>query len=126
MTNIKEIKISLMGSQGEMDPSTGKRDYIIKSSASFQFNEYMEKTYPEADEEDREQALKEGSQLIYQDLLIKTKDKFDSIGIWIKTEDLIYENSMSISDIEGIQQHGEPGISPIFELIKMTIPQQKI
>ncbi len=122
MTDIKQIKISLMESQGEVDPSTGKSDYIMKTSASFQFNEYVEKTCPEIDEEGREQILKEGSQLIYQDLLEKTKDKFDSVGVWLTIGDLIYENSISLAAMEGIQEHGEKGIVPIYELIKMIIP----
>lgn len=122
MTDIKQIKISLMETQGEVDPSTGKSDYILKTSATFQFNEYVEKTYTEADEEDREQILKEASQLIYKDLLEKTKDKFDSVGVWLTIGDQIYDNSISISVMEGIQQYGESGVVPIYELVKMTLP----
>lgn len=122
MTDIKEIKISLMETNGEVDPSTGKCDYLLRTSASFKFNEYVGKTYPEADEEDRLQILKEGSKLIYQDLISKTKDKFDSVGVWLTIGDQIYENSIAVSAMEGIQQHGEKGIVPIFELVKMTIP----
>jgi translation initiation factor IF-3 len=122
MTDIKQIKISLMESNGEVDPSTGKSDYILKTSATFQFNEYVEKTYPEIDEEGREQILKEASQLIYQDLLEKTKNKFDSVGVWLTIGDKVYETSITLSVMEGIQQYGEKGIVPIFELVKMTIP----
>jgi hypothetical protein len=122
MTDIKQIKISLMEKQGDADPSTGKGDYILRASATFLFNEYVQKTFPKAGEEDREQILKEGSQLIYQDLLEKSKDKFDSVGVWLTIGNKIYENSITISAIEGIQQYGEKGIVPIFELIKMSIP----
>lgn len=122
MTDIKQIKISLMETQGEVDPSTGKSDYILKTSATFQFNEYVEKTYTEADEEDREQILKEASQLIYKDLLEKTKDKFDSVGVWLTIGDKVYETSITISVMEGIQQYGESGVVPIYELVKMTLP----
>jgi len=124
MTDIKEIKISLMESKGEVDPSTGKADYIMRTSASFQFNEYVEKTYPEADEEDRLQILKEGSNLIYRDLIDKTKEKFDSVGVWLTIGDKVYENSIAISAMEGIQEYGEKGIVPIFELIKMSLPHE--
>jgi acetate kinase len=120
MTDIKQIKISLMETRGEVDPSTGKNDYIIKTSGSFQFNAYVEKT--EANEKDRLQILKEASQLIYQDLIEKTKDEFDSVGVWLTVGEKDYENSMTISALEGIQQYGEKGIIPIFELIKMSIP----
>ena len=122
MTDIKQIKISLMEARGEIDSSTGKSDYIMKTSATFLFNEYAEKTYPEADEEDRLQILKEASQLIYRDLIEKTKDKFDSVGVWLTVEEKIYENSISIAVMEGIQEHGIKGIVPIFELVKMTLP----
>jgi acetate kinase len=122
MTDIKEIKISLMESQGEVDPSTGKADYLMKSSASFRFNEYVEKNYPEADEEDRLKILKEASKLIYYDIISKTKDKFDSVGVWVTVGDKIYENSIDISTMEGIQEYGEKGIVPIFELVKMSLP----
>jgi hypothetical protein len=122
MTDIKQIKIAFMESLGGINPSTGKSEYIIKTSASFKFNEYIEKTYTEADEEDRLQIIKEGSQLIYLDLLEKTKEKFDSVGIWITIGDQIYENSITISAMEGIQQYGGDDIVPIFELIKMSMP----
>jgi hypothetical protein len=123
MTDIKELKISLMEKRGEIDPSTGKSDYIMKTSATFKFNEYVEKTYPEADEEDREQILKEASQLIYQDLLEKTNDKFDSVGVWIDVENQIFENSIDIAVMEGVKQYGEAGIVPIYELLKMSLPE---
>lgn len=121
MTDIKEIKISLMETRGEVDPSTGKSDYIMKTSATFLFNEYA-KTYPEADEEDRLEMLKEACQLIYKDIIKKTKDKFDSVGVWLTIGEQVYENSISIAVMKGIQEHGVKGIVPIFELVKMTIP----
>lgn len=122
MTDIKEIKISLMETQGEVDPSTGKSDYIMKTSATFLFNEYVEKTFSEADEEDRLQILKEVSQLVYRDLIEKTKDKFDSVGVWLTVREQVYENSISVAVMEGIQEHGIKGIVPIYELIKMSLP----
>ena len=111
-----------METRGEIDPSTGKSDYLLKTSATFLFNEYAEKTFPEADEENRLQILKEISQLIYRDLIEKTKDKFDSVGVWLTIGEQVYENSISIAVMEGIQEHGVKGIVPIFELIKMSLP----
>jgi hypothetical protein len=122
MTDIKELKISLMEKTEEADPETGKGGYLLRTSATFGFNEYVEKTYPDADEEDRLQILGAACQLIYQDLLEKTKDPFDSIGVWITIGDQVFENSIAISTMEGIQQYGEKGIVPIFELVKMTLP----
>jgi acetate kinase len=121
MTNINEIKISLMESQGAMDPSTGKSDYIMKTSATFKFNEYVEKTYPEADEEDREEILKQISALVFQDIVLKTKDKFDSVGIWVTVGDQVFDNSIDSAVLSGIKEHGEKDIVPIYEFIKMTL-----
>ena len=123
MTDINQIKISLMEKNGETKKEDGKTDYLIKTSATFKFNEYVEKTFPEVDGEGREQILKEVSQLIYGDLLEKTSDKFDSVGVWITLGEQIFENSIDIAVMEGIQQYGEKGIVPIFELIKMSIPE---
>ena len=123
MTDIKQIKISLMESQGEVDSSTGKADYIMRTSASFNFNEYVEKTYPGADEEDREEILKQISSLVYQDIIKQTKDKFDSVGVWITVGNQVFENSINAAVLSGIHEYGEKGIVPIYELIKMSLPE---
>ena len=123
MTDIKLLRISLMEKKGEIKDEAGKADYIVKSSANFQFNEYVEKTYPEADEEDREQILKEASQLIYEDLLSKSKeDEFNSVGIWLTVGDQVLENAIDTAVLGGIKEYGQTGIVPIFEFIKMTLP----
>ena len=112
-----------MEKKGEIKDEAGKADYIVKSSANFQFNEYVEKTYPEADEEDREQILKEASQLIYEDLLSKSKeDEFNSVGIWLTVGDQVLENAIDTAVLGGIKEYGQTGIVSIFEFIKMTLP----
>lgn len=122
MTDIQQLKISLMEKKGDVKGDKEKADYIIKGSATLQFNEYVKTTFPEINEEDRESILMQASQLMFQDLQEKTKDVFDSVGIWLTIADQVYENSISLSVMEGIQQYGEKGIVPIYELIKMTIP----
>jgi hypothetical protein len=126
MIDIKQIKISLMEKKGDVQEEVGlpaKADYIIKSSATLKFNEYIDLNFPGIDDNSREIILKEASQLMYQDLLGKTKDPFDSIGVWLTVGDQIYENSIALSAMEGIQEYGEKGIVPIYELVKMTIPE---
>lgn len=122
MTDIQQLKISLMEKKGDVKGDKEKADYIIKGSATLQFNEYVKTTFPEINEEDRESILMQASQLMFQDLQEKTKDVFDSVGIWLTIADQAYENSIALSVMEGIQQYGEKGIVPIYELIKMTIP----
>lgn len=125
MIDIKEIKISLMEKTGESSCKKFKKsEYIVKSSATLDFNTYMKGKYPEADEEDTEYILKNISNFIFEDLIGKTKDKFDSVGIWIKSKDNFWENAMDLPTLEGIKQYGEIGIVPVFELIKMTLPSK--
>ena len=124
MTDIQQLKISLMEKKGDVKGGQEKADYIIKGSATLQFNEYVKTTFPEINEEDRESILMQASQLMFQDLQEKTKDVFDSVGIWLTIADQVYENSIALSVMEGIQQYGEKGIVPIYELIKMTIPNE--
>ncbi len=125
MTDIKELKISLMEKQGAPDVES-KGEYILRTSATFEFNKYVEETYPGADEEDREYILKEISRLVFEDLISKTKDKFDSVGVWIKVGDEVLENAIDLAVMEGIKQYGESGIVPIFELVKMTLPKDEV
>lgn len=113
-----------MEKKGDVKGGQEKADYIIKGSATLQFNEYVKTTFPEINEEDRESILMQASQLMFQDLQEKTKDVFDSVGIWLTIADQVYENSIALSVMEGIQQYGEKGIVPIYELIKMTIPNE--
>jgi len=121
MTDIKEFKISLMERQGTPDKKS-KCEYILKASATFDFNDYIEKTFPQASEEDRTDILKEISKMAFEDLVNKVKGEFDSVGVWIQIGSETLENAMDLSVLEGIKEYGEPGIVPIFELIKMTIP----
>jgi len=124
MTDIKLLKIALLENKGDVD-SAGKGDFLLRTSGAFEFNEYVKLTYPEADEEDREKILKEACQLIYRDLLEKTHDKFDSVGVWLTVGDQVYENSIAIATMEGIQQYGQEGIAPVYELVKMTLPDSE-
>jgi hypothetical protein len=125
MTDIKEFKISLMEKQGALDVES-KSEYLLRTSATFEFNKYIEEAYPGADEEDKEYILKEICKLVFEDLVTKTQDKFDSVGVWIKIGDEILENSIDLAVMEGIKQYGEPEIVPIFELVKMTLPKDEI
>ena len=59
---------------------------------------------------------------IYGDLISESKDKLDTVGIWITfDDDSVIENSMDISILDSIGEYGENGIIPILEFVKMTL-----
>ena len=123
MTDIKQIKISLMERTGDIKEEVSKADYVIKCSATLKFNEYIDIQFPGADDEDRQDILMQASKAMYDDLLERSKfEVVDSVGVWLTIGDKIYENSISLSTLVGIQEYAEKDTVPIFELIKMTIP----
>ena len=107
---------------GEKNEEANQAEYIIKCSATLKFNEFIELKFPGMKEEDKVNILCQVSRDMYEDLLEKSiSDVVDSVGVWIKSGKIIHENSISLSDLEAIQQHGEEGIIPIYEFIKMTL-----
>jgi hypothetical protein len=120
MIDIDTLKIGLLEKKSEINKK-GKTHYILKSSASFQFNNYINNLEDPITDEEEEEVLSKISETIFNDLLEKTKDEFNSVGIWIESESGKIENSIELSVFEGIKKFGNPGIVPIFEFIKMTI-----
>ena len=123
---IDVIQIALLEKVSELNKE-GKTEYIQKISGSFNLKKYYKEYLKEENlnKEDQEKILSEFSQKIFKDLCNKVVEKnfYDAVGIWITIGDKVLDNSLDLSVLENIQQFGEPGIIPIFEIIKMTLDQ---
>lgn len=125
MTDIEIVKISLMEKHGESKESKGKAEYTIKASATLKFNEYMEKSFPGLNDEDREKILMSVSNIMFTDLLNSSmKTDYDSVGVWLTSGGVTLENAIALSVLEGIKEYGTGDTVPIFEFIKMTLPNE--
>ena len=105
----------------------GKNEYTIKSSATLKFNEYLDKSFPGLDNEGGEQILKEVSNIMFLDLLNTARESqvyYDSVGIWLTIGDTVLENSISLSVLDGIKEYSTGDVVPIYEFIKMTLPNE--
>jgi hypothetical protein len=108
---VKDIKLSLLSIDGDIDPSTGKAEYIKLCTANFVNKDYSE------------EQIYEILNAMYIDLLNQKIENVDSIGIWINYEDLIYENAISLMTLNDIKEYSKQEVNPIVEFFKMTIPQ---
>ena len=115
---IKNIKMSLMESVGEMDTSTNITDYVIKASAKITMNDLVEQTI-------EEHGIESVLTYIYKDLLKENKDKVDSIGMWINYDGKEYENSIQLQTLNDMERLSEAAISPIFEFFKLMSPAER-
>lgn len=111
LEKIKNIKLSLM--KRKTDINEGRADYDTKMSASFKV--------PDGFLEDGN-TIKELVTEVYKDIMKSAPTDIDSIGLWVKFEDVVLENAISIQTLEDIAEYSERGTSPIYEFFKMTIP----
>lgn len=111
---IERIKIGLLSSIEETEE--GKKNYNLLASASFDMKKWREGANIGSDEEILD--------TIFGDLVRSSEASFDSVGLWIEANGKEYSNSISLSDLEGIEKFGIPGISPIGEFLKMTIQDE--
>lgn len=114
LEKIKSISFSLMKRDSEIDKE-GNATYIRYSTATFKVPEDFFK-------DNDESVLKELINAIYKDLLTKTQDASDSIGVWIEYGNTTYENAISLRTLDDILQYSsDPDISPIYSFFEMTI-----
>ncbi len=129
MEKIKEFKISLMQRDNKKELKENEQEksaFITKATAKFDLEKYFKenkKVIPEKREE-YENFISTLSKLIYNELLNKCKDHVDSVGIWINIDGITYENSIDIDVIQKMEEYGEDDVNGIFELIKLTIPNE--
>ena len=128
MKRVLECKVSLMEKDVDFSlDNEGKGNYIIRSSATFLPEKYIEQNpeYKEAILDSDESYLDFVSQavsLMTENLKEETKDKkIDSIGIWVTFEDdKKVESSMDLSVMETIKEFHQD-INPFLEFAKMTL-----
>lgn len=100
----------------------GKGNYIIRSSATYFPDAYLEKMgNPELSDSEYLQYLEDSVNLVYNQLKSNANILGDTIGIWITNEDDVqYENSLDVNILNAIKESGQD-INPIGEFIKMTL-----
>lgn len=127
INTIKEFSISLLEESNNdyIDASLNKKEFIKRASGNINI-EAAERIYTKkGDKINRDNFVNTISQLIYNELIQKTKNKYkiDAIGIWLKFEDdTIIDNSISLNTIQEIEKY-DKDISAIYELVKMTLPK---
>ena len=114
LEKIKSISFSLMKRDSEINQE-GKANYIRYSTATF-------KVPIDFFKDNDESVLKELVDTIYEDLVTKTQDASDSIGVWIEYSNTTYENAISLRTLDDIKQYSsDSNISPIYSFFEMTI-----
>jgi len=127
MKKVIECKVSLMEKDKDFSVNKeGKGNYIVRSSGRFLPNEYFKKwgvnIKEDFDQEEYNFFIGNAITTIYGDLIAESKNKLDSVGIWITFDDeSVVENSMDISILDSIREYGQEGIIPILEFVKMTL-----
>lgn len=127
INNIKELSISLLEeTENFHDSSTNKSEFIKRATGSINIED-AEKIYTKkGDKIERKNFINTISQLIYNELMEKTKNhyKIDAVGIWLKFHDeSIIDNSLSLDTIKSIEKYDE-SINGIYELIKMSLQKK--
>jgi len=124
---ITEIKISLM-ERDETDPDlekTGKFNYIIRSSLTFDPVKYFSENYRESPEEiNFENFLESSLKILFDSLVKSTKHLVDSVMIRVQISGESYELAMALEDLDHMEKYGNSGIIPIYEMFKMTITDE--
>lgn len=116
---LKNIKMSLMQSKGEINEKTKKAEYEVKGSASF---EIKPEFYKDLGDDDRNDLTEGLLGAMYDELLDKIKG-VDTVGIWIDYDGKQLENSIKIETLEDIEKYSVEKITPVYELFKMTIEE---
>lgn len=121
---IKEFKISLMEKSTDFNiDDQQKGEYIIKSTASFSPNEYLQKiNKSDLSTEEYNQYILDSSELIYKNIFENNPDLIvDAIGLWFELEsgDKI-ENAMDLNTLNLIGEYNNE-IIPIVEFVKITL-----
>lgn len=117
LNKINSIQVSLMQSEGTVNKK-GKTNYIVKCSAKIKVTEELKSII--------KQSLPEILEHMYEDVQEQEKSKVDSVGIWIDYDGYILENSMKIQALNDIQNYGTGNVNAIYELFKMSFPEENI
>lgn len=124
MNKIVECKLSLLEKDKNFSvDKKGQGNYIIRATAIFHPEEYLNKVESYLNEEEYEEFILTAFKEMYNSLRDECRDKvIDSVGLWIAYEDkTLIDNAMDLSVLEAMEQYGQENIIPIVELTKMTL-----
>lgn len=110
--NLSSIKMSLMEINGTLDDE-GKTEYLIKGSATFNFTDEIKKQI-------NDNNLPDLVTEIYNELQTKFEGT-DAVGVWIKYNDVLFENSIKTEVLNDMVKFGADGLNPIYEFCKMSV-----
>ena len=117
---VKKVKMSLMEAKSDIN-DIDKIDYIIKNSGTFIFSqELFETIIKDGFGKDEETVFKYITNQMYDELLEKSNQNTDSLGIWINYENQEFENSIKLETLNDMKKYGND-VDSIFEFIKMSI-----
>ena len=125
MRKITQCKISLMEKDTNFSiDDKGKGNYIIRSTGSFNPEEYI-KTHldEELNEEEYKFLVENAITVIYDNLMEKQEGRvLDTVGVWLTFDDgEIIENAIDIPILDSMAEFGEADVIPILEFAKMTV-----
>jgi hypothetical protein len=118
---IESIKLSLMRVIEIDNMEKDKSDFIVRSSIFLSLKDLgvINK------EEDLQYVITD----MYKTLLQKTLesrysvDPVNYVGVWIKYDGEMFENSIKITTLKDIEIYTTSKINAIFEFVKMTLPE---
>jgi hypothetical protein len=124
MDKIKEFKISLMerdkafSDLKENKIQEDKSDFIIKSTATLDVQEFISKN--KIEEKNYENFILDSASEMYKNLFNETKRKVDSVGIWITfINNKKIESSMDLSTFDIMKKFND--VDPLKEFLKMIL-----
>jgi len=119
---LESIKISLMKSHGDVKKDN-KADYIVRSTGTFKIPEEF---YKNLSEEEKIELTRELIESMYSELIEHNKnDDVDSLGLWIEYDNKTFDNSMKLIALSDIKKYSTEELSPVYELLKMTIEKDE-
>ena len=116
LEKIQNIKISLMEVADDTNINPKKLDFVIRSSVSINLENL---------EFDRsEESIKTISDDMFGTLTSLTNiPTTDYIGIWVKYDGEVFDNSIKIQTLEDIKEYSVEEVNALYEFIKMTLPE---
>jgi hypothetical protein len=116
LDKIQNIKISLMEIVDEVNMDPTKLDCIIRTSVFINLENL--------DFIRSENTIKEILSDMYSSLApYRNNPEINYIGIWIKYDDEIFDNSIKIQTLDDIKNYSSEEVNGIYEFLIMTLPE---
>jgi len=120
LDKFKSVKMSMMEMKSDINESTGKADYVIKGSSTFQIPPDF---YVNVVKEEKDDLTAELIEVMFEELSEKIID-VDTVGLWIDYNDKIFENSIKLETIHDMKKFGAEDVQPVYEFFKMTVKEK--